>query len=109
MWYVYILQCSDKSLYTGITQNLDRRLDEHVSGKGAGHTRIRQGARLIYREIYEDRVAARQREAQVKRWSRAKKLALADHAIGRLKTLSHQTPPRQAPNPQLRSLNEQEA
>ena len=77
-WYVYILQCSDNTLYTGITTDVDRRLDEHNhdNQKGARYTRCRRPVTLIYHETVPDRSSASKREAQLKKLPRQKKLAL---------------------------------
>jgi len=82
-YYVYILECSDKSLYTGITNNLKRRFLEHFSGKGCRYTKSNPPIKARYSEIYPTRSAALKREAQIKSWSRTKKLALikGDSAI----------------------------
>lgn len=77
-WYVYILRCGDGSLYTGMTDNVERRLAAHRAGKGAKYTRGRGPLELVYRERVPDRAAALRREAQIKRLSRAEKLALID-------------------------------
>lgn len=76
-WYVYIVQCSDKSLYTGITVDVDRRVLEHnTSNKGAKYTRPRRPVQLVYSEAYEDRSSASKRESAIKKLSRAEKLTL---------------------------------
>lgn len=76
-WYVYIVQCSDKSLYTGITVDLDRRVLEHnTSNKGAKYTRPRRPVQLVYSEAHEDRSSASKRESAIKKLSRAEKLTL---------------------------------
>lgn len=78
MNYVYILKCSDGSLYTGWTNNLEKRLKVHNTGKGAKYTRSRLPLELIYYEAYEDRIFAMKREYQIKKFSRKKKLDLID-------------------------------
>jgi len=76
-WYVYIVQCSDKSLYTGITVDLDRRVLEHnTSNKGAKYTRPRRPVQLVYSEAHEDRSSASKRESAIKKLSRTEKLTL---------------------------------
>ena len=75
-WYVYMLRCGDGSLYTGCTDNVERRLAAHRSGKGAKYTRSRLPLELVYQESVEDRSAALRREAAIKALPRAKKLAL---------------------------------
>lgn len=75
-WYVYILRCGDGSLYTGITDDVDRRLAAHRAGKGAKYTRGRGPLELVFRERQPDKSAALRRERFIKRLSRADKLAL---------------------------------
>ena len=75
-WIVYMLECADTSLYTGITKNLDRRLAEHAAGKGAKYTKGRGPFRLVYRETCQGRAEASRRETAIKLLSRAKKLRL---------------------------------
>ena len=76
MYLVYILRCGDGSLYTGITNDLPRRLAAHSSGRGARYTRGRGPVELIYREPCPDKSAALRREQQIKALSRAEKLRL---------------------------------
>lgn len=76
MAYVYILECGDGSFYTGSTQDLERRLWEHQTGRGAKHTRSRLPVRLVFAEFYEDVSEAFAREKQIQGWGRRKKLAL---------------------------------
>ncbi|MDD5348381.1 MAG: GIY-YIG nuclease family protein [Candidatus Omnitrophica bacterium] len=80
-YYVYILECTDRSLYTGITNNLERRLNEHFSGKGCRYTKANPALKARYHEEYPTRSAALKREAQIKKWSRTKKLALIRSAL----------------------------
>ena len=76
-WWVYIVRCSDTSLYTGITTNLERRVSEHNdSKKGAKYTRNRRPVDLVYSEAQTDRSAASKREYEIKRLSRVDKLKL---------------------------------
>ena len=76
-WSVYILKCNDDTFYTGITIDLDRRIDEHNnSTKGAKYTRIRRPVKLIYSEIKEDKSSASKREYEIKKLSREQKLGL---------------------------------
>ena len=76
-WYVYIVQCIDDSLYTGITVDLDRRLDEHnTSNKGAKYTRSRRPVQMMYSETYETRSIASKREHAIKKLTRKEKLNL---------------------------------
>ena len=75
-WVVYILECSDNSLYTGITTNLARRITEHEQGNGARYTRGRGPLNLKYMEYCNNRAEASRREVSIKSLSRAKKLEL---------------------------------
>ena len=76
MAYMYIVECSDGSYYTGSTVNLDKRLWEHNNGLGANYTRTRVPVKLVYCEPYESVEDAFIREKRVQGWSRAKKQAL---------------------------------
>jgi len=75
-WIVYILECNDKSLYTGITNDLERRLGEHGKGTGAKYTKTRRPVRLRYTEAYGTKSDALKREAAIKSLTRTNKLAL---------------------------------
>lgn len=79
--YTYILKCSDGSLYTGWTNNLDKRVEDHNSGKGAKYTRSRRPVVLAYYEQFETKDEAMRREWEIKRLTRKKKLALIQSAI----------------------------
>ena len=76
MNYVYLLRCSDGTLYCGWTTDLDKRLQAHNSGKGAKYTRSRLPVELVYYERWEDRHEALSREWHIKRLPREEKLAL---------------------------------
>jgi putative endonuclease len=82
-WQVYVLRCADGTLYTGIATDLERRLREHNGeiGKGAKYTAARRPVELVYAEGHADRSAAAQREAAIKRMSRAQKLMLIEGRI----------------------------
>jgi putative endonuclease len=75
-WTVYVLCCADGSLYTGITNDLGRRMAAHRAGKGGAYTRSRRPVRVVYAESRRDRSSALRREAAIKRLSRGAKLAL---------------------------------
>jgi len=75
-WVVYMLLCRDGSLYTGITNDLTKRVAAHRAGAGARYTRARLPVRLVYREARATRGSALRREAAIKRLPRAAKLAL---------------------------------
>lgn len=72
-WFVYILQCSDDSYYTGITWNPQIRYEQHLSKLGGTYTKLHGVKRLAYLEEHEDLEIARKREKQIKDWSRSKK------------------------------------
>ena len=76
MWYLYILRCKDNSLYTGITTDVEKRLEAHRAGKGAKYTRGRGPLELVYREECGDHSDALRREAEIKRLPRDEKLKL---------------------------------
>jgi predicted GIY-YIG superfamily endonuclease len=75
-WYLYILRCADGTLYTGITTDVEARLETHRSGKGAKYTRGRSPLELVYREECEDHSQALKRELAVKAMSREEKQKL---------------------------------
>lgn len=77
-WKLYILRCGDGSLYTGISTDVERRLEEHRSGKGAKYTRSRGPLELAYMEECADHSAALKRELEIKAMPRAKKLKLIE-------------------------------
>ena len=76
MWYVYILGCQNKALYTGVTNKIERRLKNHQAGKGGHYTSYNRPRRILYTEEFKDKSEAKNREQQIKRWSKSKKLAL---------------------------------
>lgn len=91
MPFMYILECSDLSLYVGPTWDLDRRISQHNDGEGAVYTRSRLPVRLLYSEYYARIENAFLREKQVQRWGRAKRLALAAGEREKPRTLSKKT------------------
>lgn len=77
MWYVYIVECADGTYYTGITTDVNRRLNEHnFSFKSAKYTRSRRPVRLVYSEDASNRSEASKREAQIKKLNRQKKIKI---------------------------------
>jgi putative endonuclease len=76
MWHVYIISCSDNSLYTGITTDIPRRIKEHNSGKGGSYTRARRPVKLAHKETCPTRSIALKREFRIKCLARDAKLAL---------------------------------
>ena len=76
MYYVYLIECSDKSIYTGMTTDVVRRFNEHKTGHGGQYTSSKEVVRILYTEQFETRGEALKRESQIKGWSREKKLNL---------------------------------
>lgn len=76
MYFVYIIECADGSLYTGITTDVKRRFNEHKNKTGGHFTSSKEIVRVVYTEQYADRSSALKREAQIKGWTRQKKLNL---------------------------------
>ncbi|MBN2015468.1 GIY-YIG nuclease family protein [Candidatus Dojkabacteria bacterium] len=74
MYYIYILLCSDNSIYTGFTTNLKQRVKDHNEGKGSKYVRSKLPAKLIYSEEFKTKSEALKREGQIKGWSRSKKI-----------------------------------
>lgn len=76
-YFVYILECNDGSLYTGIAKDVKKRLDEHNnSDRGAKYTKVRRPVKLVYTESSKDRSSASKREYEIKKLTRLKKLQL---------------------------------
>jgi predicted GIY-YIG superfamily endonuclease len=88
VWYVYILQCSDKSYYIGHTNNIQERIKRHNTGQAAKWTACRLPVRLVYKETYPTEQQAIKREHQIKKWSHQKKKSLIAGDFKTLKTLS---------------------
>ena len=76
MYFLYIIECSDGSLYTGITTDVERRFNEHKNKEGGHYTSAKKVLRVAYTESHPDRSSASKREAEIKKWSRQKKLQL---------------------------------
>lgn len=75
-YFVYLLECADKSLYCGITNDLENRVQRHNAGKGAKYTKVRRPVRLVYFEECSNKSAALKREFALKKLDRREKLAL---------------------------------
>ena len=75
-WCIYIILCSDDTLYTGITTDIDRRFNQHVAGSGAKYFRARQPLQVVYLEKGHNRSSATKRETQIKAMSKADKILL---------------------------------
>jgi putative endonuclease len=86
-WFVYILQCNDGRLYIGMTNDIERRLKEHASGKGGHFTKSFGVSRFLYKEEYDSRIDAMKRESQLKGWTKRKKIALIQGDTQLLKEL----------------------
>jgi putative endonuclease len=76
MPFVYLVRCADNSLYTGWAMDVVQRVKVHNAGRGAKYTRARRPVTLVYSEAWPTRADAMRREREIKRWSRARKLAL---------------------------------
>jgi putative endonuclease len=76
-WYLYMIECKDNKLYTGITNDLDRRIKQHNRGRGCRFTKFRKPVKLIYKKVYSSKNEALKREAEIKGWRRDRKLGLA--------------------------------
>ncbi len=87
-WLVYIILCSDESLYTGITTDVDKRFAQHKNKKGAKYFYGRHPEKIVYIEEGYDRSTASQREYELKQYSRIKKLSLCGLKIDGSKNLS---------------------
>lgn len=88
MGYTYILQCANGEYYVGSTEDLEKRLHEHYSHKGGRFTKLNQPVKLVYKEEYASYEEAFKRERQLHKWSHAKKEALVNGDINKLKELS---------------------
>ena len=82
-WFVYIIECIDGSYYTGMTWSPDARWTQHLSGIGSHYTKEHPARNVVYLEEYEDVNQARDRERQIKGWSRAKKEKLISGEWGK--------------------------
>lgn len=96
MNYTYIVECSDTSLYTGWTTNLEKRLLMHNQGKGAKYTRSRLPVRLVYYEEFDSKEAAMSREYAIKHLSRAGKRKLIEKGMpGAWQATEEENPPKE--------------
>jgi putative endonuclease len=87
-FHVYILRCSDSSLYIGYAEDVNARVALHNAGRGATHTADHRPVQLVYQESHETEIAARKRERQIKRGTHVKKLALINGDRTSLKSLA---------------------
>jgi len=81
MYYVYILECADHSLYTGITTDVARRFKEHKEQRGGYYTSAKKAVKILYTEECSNRSSALKREALIKSWPRQKKLDLIKNKV----------------------------
>ena len=88
LWYVYLLRLRNDCIYVGSTDDLERRLSEHMGGTGSETTYEPRPVELLHSESYADRSVALRREQQLKGWSRAKKLALIASKVPELRILA---------------------
>ncbi len=79
-WLCYLLRCADGTLYCGITNDIEKRLNAHNEGMGAKYTRSRRPVALVFHENCIDRSSALKRESEIKKLTRTQKLALIDSA-----------------------------
>jgi len=80
MNYTYIVKCSDGSLYTGWTNNLEKRIKDHNAGRGAKYTKTRRPVVLVYKEEFPTKQEAMKREWEIKRLSRKEKLSMIENS-----------------------------
>ncbi|MDP3013327.1 MAG: GIY-YIG nuclease family protein [Candidatus Subteraquimicrobiales bacterium] len=76
MYFVYLIQCEDKSIYTGITSDLERRFNQHKRKKGGAYTQSHTVEKILYTEKFKTKSEALKRESEIKGWRREKKLNL---------------------------------
>lgn len=81
VWYLYIVECSDRSYYTGITTDIKRRISEHNQKIGAKSLFGKLPVTLVYQEVHQDQTKAAKREIEIKSWRRSKKEALVKSLI----------------------------
>ena len=80
-YYVYILRCTDGTLYTGFSTDPEKRLKTHNTGKGAKYTKTRRPVELVYYEVFASKNEAMKREAAIKKLSRTKKLEMIQNGL----------------------------
>lgn len=88
MWFIYIAKCSDGAYYTGVTNNLTRRAQEHKRGDGGFYTNYNRPMEIVHVEEFILQTEAIEREKQIKKWTKAKKEALIKGEFKKLKILS---------------------
>ena len=87
MNYIYIIKCGDNSLYTGWTNNLEKRFQEHCKGQGAKYTKGRGPLEIVYHEVFDNKIDAMKKEYSIKKLSRKEKDILVESFKGRLTTI----------------------
>ena len=85
VFYTYIVECSDGTLYTGYTNNLEKRVVAHNAGKASKYTRGRVPVELVYYEVFDNKSAALKREVEIKKLNRTEKMRLYDKEAVALK------------------------
>lgn len=81
MWFTYIILCLDGSYYTGISNNLAKRLQEHIDGTGGAYTRSHKPVKIVYREAFSSKSLALKREAEIKKMSKEEKTELVESVL----------------------------
>lgn len=75
-WFVYIIECNDHSYYTGITNKLEKRILQHNNNQGAKYVKGKLPVKLIYKEVFNNKIDALKREFEIKSWNKLKKIEL---------------------------------
>lgn len=94
-WYLYVIECDDGRLYTGISNNVEKRFKKHASGKGAIFTRMNRPVRILATQKYPNKRFAAKAEAQLKKLDRATKLAWVAYHQAPRETATNSEPPRE--------------
>lgn len=81
MWFIYILLCFDNSFYTGSTNDVEKRLRDHLAGKGAKYTKSHKPVKILYQEEFDTKSEALKREAEIKKLSKEQKKKLVNHSL----------------------------
>ena len=88
-WFVYILECKDGSLYTGITNDVEKRFIEHKNGRGGKYTNSHRPIKIVFVENFKSKGEALKREYQIKSWPRKKKIKLISTVVVPIKFKKH--------------------
>ena len=108
-WFVYLLRCEGGSLYTGMTNDLDKRLAAHANGSAARYTRARLPVSLVYHENQPTRSAALKREATIKKMTRTDKLELIENERAGQVTRSKRRRPRHSTHKDIGTKHDRES